>query len=499
MYYDLENRKERIVSAPPGDRIVLLGTIDGELIYGLAHEHDVTFRDNGEDHVPMYRIVIEGIDGAEEKTYSRGDEFFSSAEIVDNAINVTLCHKVGEAIVQDAEGNMALRPIYEESGLYNRGYLAYLFDLAMAGKNNLRSALIIDAEGSLPPVFKILEEALYSSGDVIRADKWRFLLFSRTDSIATLQYLASLVSEGVERHNAEHPEDQVRITVHSRMQTTEENSFEFLRGVMNDRETGNEMRDIVSMISELDRLDEELKLAADIQLSILPMVFPPFPERTEFDLYASMTPAKEVGGDFYDFFLIDSDHLALVIADVSGKGIPAALFMMVSKTMIKNQLMSGCDPSTALERVNAQLSERNSSMMFVTVWLAVIEISTGRGRACNAGHENPMFCPAGGEFEVLKYKHNVALGISKKAKYTMREFELHPGDCIFVYTDGAPEATNNDTEMFGEKRLVSTLGRNRDAQPKEIILHVADAVREFADGAPQFDDLTMLCVKYFGK
>lgn len=119
VYYDLENRKERIVSAPPGDRIVLLGTIDGELIYGLAHEHDVTFRDNGEDHVPMYRIVIEGIDGAEEKTYSRGDEFFSSAEIVDNAINVTLCHKVGEAIVQDAEGNMALRPIYEESGLYN--------------------------------------------------------------------------------------------------------------------------------------------------------------------------------------------------------------------------------------------------------------------------------------------------------------------------------------------------------------------------------------------
>lgn len=391
------------------------------------------------------------------------------------------------------------RFVDEESGLYNRGYLAYLFDLAMAGKNNLRSALIIDAEGSLSPVFKILEEALHSSGDVIRADKRRFLLFSRTDSRATLQYLASLVSEGVERHNAGHPEDQVRITVHSRMQTTEENSFEFLRGVMNDRETGNEMRDIVSMISELDRLDEELKLAADIQLSILPMVFPPFPERTEFDLYASMTPAKEVGGDFYDFFLIDSDHLALVIADVSGKGIPAALFMMVSKTMIKNQLMSGCDPSTALERVNAQLSERNSSMMFVTVWLAVIEISTGRGRACNAGHENPIFCPAGGEFEVLKYKHNVALGISKKAKYTMREFELHPGDCIFVYTDGVPEATNNETEMFGEKRLVSTLGRNRNAQPKEIILQVADAVREFADGAPQFDDLTMLCVKYFGK
>jgi len=221
---------------------------------------------------------------------------------------------------------------------------------------------------------------------------------------------------------------------------------------MNDREAGSEMRDIVSMISELDRLDEELKLAAEIQVNMLPMMFPPFPERSEFDLYASMTPAREVGGDFYDFYLTDSDHLALVIADVSGKGIPAALLMMVSKTLIKNQLMSGCDPATALERVNIQLYDRNSSMMFVTVWAAVIEISTGRGMACNAGHENPMFRSADGEFEVLKYRHNIALGISKMAKYTLREFELHSGDCIFVYTDGAP----------------------------------------------QFDDLTMLCLKFAG-
>ena len=390
------------------------------------------------------------------------------------------------------------RYVDEESGLYNRGYLAYLFDLALAGKNNERSALIMDAEGSLPPVFEILGEALHQNGDVIRTEERRFLLFTPTDSRSTLQYLASLVSEGVERHNTRHPEDQVKITVRSRTLAADENSFEFLRSVMNDREAGGEMRDIVSMITELDRLDEELKLAAEIQANILPMIFPAFPERTEFDLYASMTPAREVGGDFYDFYLIDSDHLALVIADVSGKGIPAALFMMVSKTLIKNQLVSGCDPATALERVNVQLYDRNSSMMFVTVWAAVIEISTGRGKACNAGHENPMFRPADGEFEVLKYRHNAALGISRTAKYTVREFELHSGDCIFVYTDGAPEATNTNMKMFGEERLVNTLNRHKDAGPEEIVERVQDAIGEFAGGAPQFDDLTMLCLKYVG-
>lgn len=176
----------------------------------------------------------------------------------------------------------------------------------------------------------------------------------------------------------------------------------------------------------------------------------------------------------------------------------SALIMMVSKTLIKNQLMSGCDPATALERVNVQLYDRNSSMMFVTVWAAVIEISTGRGKACNAGHENPMFRPANGGFQVPKYRHNMALAISKMAKYTTWEFELHPGDCIFVYTDGAPEATNNAMEMFGEERLVNTLNRYKDAEPEDIIENVRDAIGEFAGGAPQFDDLTMLCLKFLG-
>ena len=384
------------------------------------------------------------------------------------------------------------------SGLFNSRYMAFLFDLSAAGKSDVRSALILEMDGYLPAGFKLLRDTLHHEGDVIRLDDRKLVMFSRESNRSTLQYITSLMEEALEKHNAEHPEEKVRIAARLRMRTESEDAFTFLRAVIEDREAGDEVRGIVSMISELDRLDKELALAADIQLNSLPMNFPPFPEHTEFDLFASMTPAKEVGGDFYDFFLVDNDHLAMVIADVSGKGIPAALFMMVSKTLIKNQLMTGCDPAAALERVNLQLCERNSSRMFVTVWLAVLEISTGKGLAVNAGHENPGLRRAGGDFELLKYKHNMFIGVSKKAKYQNREFELAPGDSVFVYTDGVPEATTASGEMFGEERLTETLNRNPDAEPEELIRRVHGAVDAFAGGAPQFDDITMLCLKYHG-
>ncbi|MBR1407635.1 MAG: SpoIIE family protein phosphatase [Clostridia bacterium] len=249
---------------------------------------------------------------------------------------------------------------------------------------------------------------------------------------------------------------------------------------------------------EQERIAQELSMAREIQANTLPSIFPPFPDRKAFSLYASMTPAKEVGGDFYDFFLIDNDHLALVIADVSGKGIPAALFMMVSKTLIQNQLMTGCDPATALERVNRQLCERNSSQMFVTVWVAVLDLITGKALVCNAGHEHPAVRRAGGDFELLKYKHGILVGISKKAKYQNREFELHPGDCLFVYTDGVPEANDGNMAMFGEERLLAALNACPDGSPEEILRKVKNAVDTFVGDAEQFDDLTMMCLQYRG-
>ena len=392
-----------------------------------------------------------------------------------------------------------LRFVDEESGLYNRGYLIYLYDLALTGKADAQSAVILEADGNIPACLKILRATLHRSGDVIRVEEKKFLMFSGERSRSTLQYQTSLAEEAAEKFNSEHPEEKVHLTARCLFRSEGEDTFSFLHSVMDAREeAGDEMRGIVSMISELDRLDQELELASDIQYSALPMNFPAFPERKEFDLYASMTPAKEVGGDFYDFFLIDSDHLALVIADVSGKGIPAALFMMVSKTLIKKELMEGCDPATTMTNVNQQLCERNSADMFVTVWLAVVELSTGKGLACNAGHEKPGLRRAGGDFELLKYRHGAFAGVSKKAKYDNREFQLQSGDCIFVYTDGVPEANNSGKEMFKDARLLETLNSGPDAPPEELIDRMHSAVDAFAAGAEQFDDITMLCFKYYG-
>ena len=276
--------------------------------------------------------------------------------------------------------------------------------------------------------------------------------------------------------------------------------FETMQGEINRTSLAlnGQMDTIREMAAEQERISTEMNLARDIQVSALPSRFPAFPERGEFDLYASMTPAKMVGGDFYDFFLIDDDHLALVIADVSGKGIPAALFMMTTRTLIQNQLQAGYDPAAALGRVNAHLAEGNESMMFVTVWLAVVELSTGKGLACNAGHENPAIRRAGGEFELLVYPHDVFVGAIRTARYRNREFELGPGDCLFVYTDGVPEATDAEEKMFGEDRLTETLNRCPDAEPETLIRHVHEAVNLFAGDAEQSDDLTMLCFRYHG-
>ena len=252
------------------------------------------------------------------------------------------------------------------------------------------------------------------------------------------------------------------------------------------------------MTAERERISTELDLAQRIQAYMLPDTFPAFPERKDFDLYAMMQPARAVGGDFYDFFLIDDDHLAVVIADVSGKGIPAAMFMMVAMALIKNQMLSSSDPALTLERVNRQICERNRSNTFVTAWLAVLELSTGKGTACNAGHENPCIRRAGGAFEMLSYKHDLIVGAIPDIRYHIREFELQPGDCLFVYTDGVPEASNARDELFGTKRLTDTLNQNAETDPEKLVRCVYDAVNRFAGSAPQFDDITMLCLKYCG-
>lgn len=245
--------------------------------------------------------------------------------------------------------------------------------------------------------------------------------------------------------------------------------------------------------------DRELAMAANIQENILPQVFPPYPDRKEFELYASMTPAKEVGGDFYDFFLIDEDHLALVIADVSGKGIPAALFMMVSKVLLKTRVLAGGGgPVDILTDVNRQLNEGNKLEMFVTVWLGILTISTGELRYANAGHEYPAVSRAGGKFVLLKEKHSLPLAVIDEVSFQENTITLSPGDAVYVYTDGVTEARNTDDTLFGTERMLDALNRNNSASPRVMDQTVREAIGEFQGEMPQFDDITMLGLRYNG-
>ncbi len=250
--------------------------------------------------------------------------------------------------------------------------------------------------------------------------------------------------------------------------------------------------------AEKERIGTELEMASRIQSSQLPRLFPPFPNRKEFGLFASMTPAKEVGGDFYDFFMIDDDHIAFVIADVSGKGVPASLVMMVSRVLIKSSLQNGKNPAEALESVNNQLCEGNDEGYFITVWLAVFEISTGKGVAANAGHEHPVLRRAGGGYELQVYRHSMPVGSMKGIPFRQHDFLLNPGDSFFVYTDGVAEATNEQKEMFGTKRMLDALNKDPDAPPEQILPNVKSEIDRFVDGAEQFDDITMLCFRYNG-
>ena len=256
-----------------------------------------------------------------------------------------------------------------------------------------------------------------------------------------------------------------------------------------------------AITAEKERISTELTLANKIQASMLPREFPPFPERTDFDIYAMMDPAREVGGDFYDFFLIDEDHLCLVVADVSGKGVPGALFMMITKTIIQSYAKLGVSPAGILTMANNTICANNEEEMFVTVWVGILELSTGKLIAANAGHEYPVIKKAGGEFEMFKDPHGFVVGGIAGGVYKQYELILEPGSKLFLYTDGVPEAMGGETgeEMFGPERMVDTLNKYREEDPKEILIKLRSTVEDFVMEAEQFDDITMLCIEYKGE
>ena len=265
------------------------------------------------------------------------------------------------------------------------------------------------------------------------------------------------------------------------------------------KEMDDHISETASITAEKERIGTELDLATRIQADMLPHVFPPFPEKPEIDLYASMDPAKEVGGDFYDFFLVDDDHLCLVMADVSGKGVPAALMMMVTRILLQTYAMQGITPAEILSKTNQAICANNPEEMFVTIWLGILEISTGKLTAANAGHEYPVLKTPDGSFELFKDRHGFVVGGMENTKYRDYELTLAPGAKLFVYTDGVPEATDGKDQLFGTDRMLTALNRAVDKSPEHILISVRTAVDSFVKKAEQFDDLTMLCLEYKGK
>lgn len=240
----------------------------------------------------------------------------------------------------------------------------------------------------------------------------------------------------------------------------------------------------------------ELNVAANIQKSMLPCIFPAFPNRREFDIYATMDPAKEVGGDFYDFFMVDDRHLAIVIADVSDKGVPAALFMVIGKTLIKDHTTPDCDLGKVFSEVNKLLFEANSEGMFITAFEGVLDLVTGEFKFVNAGHELPFICKNSGNFEAYKMRAGFVLAGMEGIKYRSGSMMLEPGDKIFQYTDGVTEAINTKEEFYGMERLGVILNKVKDGTPNEILPAVKRDLDEFVGTADQFDDITMLCLEY---
>lgn len=254
-----------------------------------------------------------------------------------------------------------------------------------------------------------------------------------------------------------------------------------------------ELQDQIS--SKSARITTELNLAKEIQSNMLPCTLPPFPEHCQLELFAKNRPAKEVGGDFYDYFRIDDDHVAVLIADVSGKGVGAALFMMIAKTIIKNQLQTGISPAEAMTIANEQLCENNTTGIFVTVWVSVYEVSSGKLRYVNAGHNPPILKKDGETCVYLRGKTGFVIAGMEGIKYRQNELELKPGDELFLYTDGVTEATDKDNRLFGEERLLEVISRINSESVKQQILDVFDEIDRFAGGVEQFDDITMLGLK----
>jgi serine phosphatase RsbU (regulator of sigma subunit) len=247
-----------------------------------------------------------------------------------------------------------------------------------------------------------------------------------------------------------------------------------------------------------ERIQSELRIARDIQAGMLPRIFPPFPDRRDFDIFAVMEPAKEVGGDFYDFFLVDGRRLGIVIGDVSGKGVPAALFMAICKTLLKTEALRGLPPAEVLDRVNRTLIPDNDLMMFVTVFLLVLDLETGEMHWANGGHPPALVRAAPGPFAFLAGPTGTVLGAVETCTFETRTHRLAPGDTVFLYTDGMTEAMDAEQHLFSDARLKAALDAAGESRPERLIRRLRADVQDFVKETPPSDDITMVALTYHG-
>jgi serine phosphatase RsbU (regulator of sigma subunit) len=259
------------------------------------------------------------------------------------------------------------------------------------------------------------------------------------------------------------------------------------------------MGNLAETIAAKEKIESELKVAKEIQVSMLPRRFPAFPDRGEFDVFAMMNPAKEVGGDLYDFFAVDENRYCFIVGDVSGKGVPAALYMAITKTLLKSEALKGHDPGTVLGNVHRIIYPDNAELMFITVFCAILDIRTGELQYANAGHNPPLLCRGGGDFEFVSMKPNSVLGAIDPASFENERMTIEPGDTFFMYTDGVNEAMNVAHEQYDYPRLKAALSRMRESDPRGIVEFVRGELEVYERGEEQSDDITMLSFKYLSR
>ena len=373
---------------------------------------------------------------------------------------------------------------YAGKGTFRRELKTYGIDVFISAVS-LGDRYLLAVVQASDPVFSSRTSSMYEStlSDI--------LMF------AVLYRLVALLAERLVVKNLHRVNDSLRKITGGKLDETVwvHTSSEFTELSEDINKTVTALRGYIDEAEQ--RMKDELKMAAAIQDAALPKNFA-LPSKN-IDLYALMTPAKQVGGDFYDFFYIGVDRLCLVIADVSGKGVPASLFMMRAKTAIKNYARSGNGAADLLEHVNNTLCEGNDAEMFVTVWIGILDLRTGRMQCANAGHEYPVIMRAGGDYELLKDKHGLVLAAMEDIPLKDYEIRLDPGDRLMVYTDGVPEAINEREEAYGTERLIRKLNRLKTVSQEMALEEVLQDIRNFAGDAEQFDDITMLGISYLAQ